>query len=537
MTDAPADRVRARGADRAAAPHDVAAVTSGTRLLVTAHEAFPALESLFLDAQDRIAAGFRIFDPDTTLLSDRARAVGRTWFDLILHTLRRGVRLDLMISDFDPIVQPEYHRETWRSLRRVWAAVELAGPGVRFALAHGLHPARIAYVPRMILWRRARAELVETRDRLNAMPLGPRLAHLRDMPGLHDRLHVGPDGRIVLVPGGPPILYTTTHHHKVAIADGLRLYIGGLDLNDRRYDTPAHERPSDQTWHDVQIVTDGPVAAAAERHLLNLPSLINGAARPVDTQPSGLLTTVSAVRKVPLPALAPRVVRNDLLRRHEGLIERAESCIYLETQFFRDRGLARTLAIAARDRPGLTLLMILPAAPEVVAFEGRTKADARFGEYLQGLCIRRVRRAFGRRAFFATPALRSATGDTGRQATWGAPIIYVHAKLSIFDDSDMIVSSANLNGRSLHWDSEAGIHIADRPFVTAARHRALAHWLPPTAAADAVDPRRMLDVVRDTAMSDAHRPPAQRRGLLLPYDLRPAVRFGRPLPGVPDEMV
>ncbi len=43
-----------------------------------------------------------------------------------------------------------------------------------------------------------------------------------------------------------------------------------------------------------------------------------------------------------------------------------------------------------------------------------------------------------------------------RDRLGGAPMIYVHAKVSIFDRSAAIVSSANLNGRSLRWDTEAG---------------------------------------------------------------------------------
>ncbi|MFC6587004.1 hypothetical protein ACFQDZ_07085 [Sulfitobacter pacificus] len=62
-------------------------------ILITAQEAYPRLEALFLDAKERIDMGFRLFDPSTRLLSERARAVGDTWTDLFLHTLKRGFRL------------------------------------------------------------------------------------------------------------------------------------------------------------------------------------------------------------------------------------------------------------------------------------------------------------------------------------------------------------------------------------------------------------------------------------------------------------
>ena len=47
--------------------------------------------------------------------------------------------------------------------------------------------------------------------------------------------------------------------------------------------------------------------------------------------------------------------------------------------------------------------------------------------------------------------------DAERASLDGAPIIYLHAKASVFNNELAVVSSANLNGRSMRWDTEAGL--------------------------------------------------------------------------------
>ena len=100
----------------------VATDASDTRLLLTASEAYPELERLFLNAKREICLSFRIFDPLTRLRTDEAREIGDTWMTLIAHTLDRGVRLRILIADFDPVLRPELHRGCWASVRAAVAA-------------------------------------------------------------------------------------------------------------------------------------------------------------------------------------------------------------------------------------------------------------------------------------------------------------------------------------------------------------------------------------------------------------------------------
>jgi len=184
--------------------------------------------------------------------------------------------------------------------------------------------------------------------------------------------------------------------------------------------------------------------------------------------------------------------------------------------------------------------VVLPAAPEDVAFEGNRDPDARFGEFLQARAVTRIGAAFGARAFFASPARPAwqTASRYRRDNLHGAPIVYVHAKIAAFDGQRALVSSANLNGRSLHWDTEAGVMMDDPALARQLLERCLGHW---RQDADwtliAGDGASVVAEIRAAAQADRARSPAERRSLILPYAVGPARRFGRNLPGLPEAMV
>lgn len=503
------------------------------RILLTAHEAYPEFERLCLSARTEIVMCFRVFDPMTRLRSPAARKIGETWMDLIEHLLRRGVRIDLSISDFDPIAVPDAHRATWSALRALHAAAELSGrPGLLTARA-ALHPARIGWLPRMLLWPRACQELGRTATRLNGLPPPQCDTYLREAPGLRRSLRTSA-ARLAARLWPVPHLYPATHHQKLAVIDGEALYIGGLDLNERRYDDPEHARAAEDTWHDVQISLRGPQAASALRHLRTFRDVADGAPPP---PLDGIVRTLSRKRRWSFARMSPKIVLREIADAHAGNVASARRLIYLETQYFRDTALARKLARRARDNPELGLILILPAAPEEVAFEHNPGSVTRYGEYLQAKCIQMITQAFGDRAFIGAPAQTRKTGDNGRAALYGAPIIYVHSKVSIFDDDLAIVSSANLNGRSLRWDTEAGICLTEPDHIRDLWARCANQWLGPDTGEDCLDTGNAVAAWRLRAQANARIAPEARTGFLLPYASRPARRFGRTLPGIPEEMV
>ncbi|WP_339768915.1 phospholipase D-like domain-containing protein [uncultured Pseudosulfitobacter sp.] len=512
-----------------------AQIPAQARIFLTASEAYPALETLFLDAKEEILAGFRVFDPATPLYSDRGRDIGDTWFDLIEHTLRRGVRFRMLLTDFDPIIRPDMHRATWLSKRRMILAAEASGNPHLLDIVPAMHPARVGWLPRIFLWPKIISEIRTEVKRLNALPEQEAAIQLKHAPGLCQYISGDhPDLKVSLRQF--PALIPTTHHQKLAIADGTRLMLGGLDLNERRYDTPEHRRDGPQTWHDAQIMCEGPIVEQAQRHLTEMLAVTNGTQAP-QSLPL-MLRTLSRKRNNAAFHMSPHTVLNKIEVAHLDMIAKAQHLIYLESQYFRSRVIAKALARAAREKPDLKLILVLPAAPDDVAFEHSTKSDARFGEYLQAKAVRKVTRAFGKRCLVMSPA-RPVTldNDSGRAAHFKAPMIYLHAKVSIFDDTDAIISSANLNGRSMRWDTEVGMHLTDPQTVATLKQRSFDHWLPQDATPDYHDLQTAVSAWRKLAVRNAKLEPEQRAGFVLPFPIAPARRFGRNLPAVPEELV
>jgi CheY-like chemotaxis protein len=244
-------------------------------ILVTAAEAYPALERAFLSARAEILAGFRVFDLKTRLRSPEALVIGQTWFDLVIHTLRRGVAIRIVLSDFDPVARPRLHRATWRTVRMFWAAAELAGPGARLVVVPSTHSAVAGIWPRLLFWPVVQTRLVRVSGWLRRQVAARRMAALREMPGVRRMLAAKdalPRPRLFAVPP----LFPATHHQKLAVFDGEAVYIGGLDLDERFYDTPDHQLPGHETWHDVQLMLRGPVAQDAKAHLEGFLGIIEG---------------------------------------------------------------------------------------------------------------------------------------------------------------------------------------------------------------------------------------------------------------------
>lgn len=506
------------------------------KVLITAQEAFPVLEAAFLDAQKEIVLGFRIFDPCTKLRSERAQAIGATWADLLKHTLRRGVDITIFIGDFDPINAIDLHRGTTTSLHHLKELAESLEAGAGTLTSHALlHPAKIGFAARMLFAPIARRKLRGILQK--AEQSGEDI--LAAAPRLRPWVQVK-NGTVAVRPCAMPHQHPASHHHKLAVFDSTCLYIGGLDLNNRRYDSPKHERATQQTWHDVQLMfSDSDLARAGQDYLLRLNEAVAGGVP--SSAPEGFVRSLSQRRLFAGTFISPRSKLREIRAAHIEHIKRAERLIYLETQFLRDRSITRALCRAAKRNPSLRLIVILPSAPEDVAFHGSSTMEARFGEYLQARCITLLRRAFGARMFVGSPVQPRSPSDADahekRAKLSGAPLIYVHAKVSIFDDTAAIVSSANLNGRSLNWDSEAGIVIQHPKDVAQVTRRVFGHWLPEDAQDIFFAPQTAQPAWSEWAARNKDRAPQDLHGFIVPYALAPARKFGRRIFGVPEPMV
>lgn len=485
-------------------------------VLITAEEAWPAFERAVLEARTDIVAGFRIFDMRTKLRSAEARAVGETWFDLLEHALKRGVRIRLIVSDFDPVIATNLHELTWQTKRQAAALWEVARPEPgQLEVIADLHAAEAGLLPWLGLlpvvvmkWREKLRQIRGLRRKLRAVRLDP------------DRL---------------PGLYPVSHHQKVAVIDSEVLYIGGLDLNERRWDTPEHDRPAAETWSDVQLLIRGPEAQEARRHLDDMPAVTDGKAEPSPTR--YLRRTMSAPRRFQFPFLSPRTLLHEIEEDHLAAFARARHLIYIETQFLRSSVISGALAEAAQANPDLHLVVVLPALPEDVAFDGSREIDARFGMARQSEAITRVQEAFGPRATFASPVQpRFAARETAAVLA-GSPIIYVHNKLLVIDADFAMVGSANLNGRSMHWDTEVAIRLEAPNRVAALRAALFRHWWNDPLPSEAMAPETLQTWWDAEIARNGLRRPEARSGFLVPHAPDAMAEYHTDLPGVTEDIV
>ncbi|WP_010140019.1 phospholipase D family protein [Oceanicola sp. S124] len=505
-------------------------------LLVTAAEMYPALETLCLEAREEILMSFRIFDPRTRLRSTAAQDLGlETWGQLIAHVAARGVRVRLLIADFDPVFTPDLHRAAWDSgkgfaqalLKEAQARQREDFLGAEVLVAR--HEGRAAKIWNRIFRSRIRAAQKDLRrwspDRLTP----PQLRALQ----------------------GVMRLRPATLHQKFAVADGRRAVIGGIDIDERRWDDEDHDRRAEETWHDVSTAVTGVVCRAIRRHFAECwqraitSNSTSFAAEPDAECARGplpaqrrsavgprLLRTLSEARSGPL-RLGPRARITEHEEAHLAAFEIAERLVYLETQFFRHMPLARALARRARARPELNCVLILPSEPERVIFDGAKSLDARHEQALQLRCLNHLRDAFGDRLAVLAPAQPRPAPPNTPKPIHGAPVVYLHSKVTLVDDRVGIIGSANLNGRSMRWDTEASVQFQDAGQIRQARERLVASWL--RGAEAGINPRRAADWTR-LASEEAARAPEQRKTFLLPWPEARNRRFARWFPLLPAEM-
>lgn len=528
--------------------------------LIEASSAYPAMEKLVLSAKESVWLGFRIFDPATRLRSEEAHALGlQTWSDLALWSCANHVAWHVRLTDFDPIGATDLHALCWRAVR-LFQQVQAEHPG-QMCVLPALHAHQIGFLAHAAFWLPAYLRL--TRRMKRFAENGSSQTKLQsDYPGLMPYLDTNaPNGKVRL-PWSCFAMHPVVHHEKLMIIDQDRMILGGLDVNERRFDNHDHDRPADDTWHDVSVQVDGEdtnnaVTAAshhfvslwnAERVVFNTRPISDGmaavstlAAPRRSTVDSGAKQSARFIRTVAEPAgglfrIGPRTVCHELESEYLKLIAQAQNLLYVETQYLRSNTIADGLARRAAENSDLHLIVILPAAPDDVAFDGNTGPDAKHGAWLQAKAVEKISKAFGKRALFLSlvgakepVASDPATADLAYAA--GQPLIYVHSKVMIADGEVAIIASSNLNGRSMRWDTESGVVWQDRKQVRAFQSDLWgAHFKAQITPDDDLDAADILQVFAEAAspLSDT---------FLAPYPKTRAKRFAASHFYIPDNIV
>jgi phosphatidylserine/phosphatidylglycerophosphate/cardiolipin synthase-like enzyme len=541
--------------------------------LIEAADMYPMLEHLVLDAQESVWLSFRVFDPDTRARSERAVAAGiEDWAQLIRDAVRRGVEVRILLADFEPVLADHLHAGSWNTYRRIRELVEELGDShpELLQLMVVQHEGELGWG-----WRQLLRLLLRRRIRKVVAELLAKDEHgdggFDTRPGLWRHVDWEEGKPKSWKPAPPPRLWPATYHQKFVVVDRQKAIIGGLDLDERRWDDRRHRQRADQTWHDISALVEGPVVADAARHFARLWNREMPRYRDTVgewTGECGRRLMLDPLSEVPVEGIAEperageakvQLVRTlsrksasffatgpvhgirELKAAHRELILSAKRQLYVEAQFFRSEAAADWIEEALSSTAELEVIILVANTPEEIAFEGQTDNLAhRHGEYLQARALGRLLEKAGpqRVGLFTLakhePVKRSEQGfEETRGTAFGSGLIHIHSKLLIADDATCLLSSANINGRSFEWDTELGFLWTEEGEAIFEFKRRLWWQLFGGALPDSMD----LEGWRDAARSNSSADPHERRGFVLPYQLGRARRFARPYWFIPDDLV
>ncbi len=275
-----------------------------------------------------------------------------------------------------------------------------------------------------------------------------------------------------------------SHHQKIVVVDDALAFAGGLDIAERRWDTPDHLAQDPHRvdslgrlyppYHDVQLMVDGDAAATLGRLVRERWRRATGqrlrvaAGRSGDPWPSGVTAAFQDVA-VAISRTEPAYDVRQEIREVEDLyldsIRYARRNIYLENQYLSSSSIGDALASRLQEQDGPEIIMVLPQ-------ETSEWLEQVSMAVLRSRLLRRLRAAdrFGRLHVYY-PVL----ADPSVQ-------MRVHAKVCIIDDRLLRVGSANLNNRSMGLDTECDLAIeAETPAtensIANLRNRLLAEHL------------------------------------------------------------
>jgi phosphatidylserine/phosphatidylglycerophosphate/cardiolipin synthase-like enzyme len=540
--------------------------------LIEAADMFPMLEQLVLDARKSVWLSFRVFDPDTKLRSARATELGlQDWSALISHTVKRGVEVRILLADFEPVLADYLHAGSWHTYLRIRQVVEALEREDRHRLQLIViqHEGEIGWCWRQLLrplLRRRIRKVVEKLLRRGRNDDGG----FDTRPGLWRHLAWEKEKATAWKPAPPPRLWPATYHQKFVVIDNEKAIVGGLDLDERRWDDRRHRQRANETWHDISALIEGPAVGDAARHfgllwnrelpryrstvgewtgscgrqlMLDPLSELPAPAEPLPKQGDAtvqLVRTLSRRNASPF-AVGPQHCIRELKAAHRSVITSAKRLLYIEAQFFRSRDAADWVEAALKIHPELEVIILVANAPEEIAFEGQTDNLAhRHGEHLQARALGRLLRKAGpRRVGLFTLAKDDSVKpneekfEETRGTAYGSGLIHIHSKLLIADDDVCLLSSANINGRSFEWDTELGFIWAEGGDAIAEFRRKLWWQL----FGGALPEQMNLEGWRDVARFNSSAEPQDRKGFVLPYQLGRAKRFARPYWFIPDDLV
>ncbi len=248
-----------------------------------------------------------------------------------------------------------------------------------------------------------------------------------------------------------------SHHQKIVIIDNKIAFSGGIDLCQRRWDTPAHSEHNRQRidnygfrylpFHDVQVMLTGvPVQHLAElamerwrRRTGEDIQLARWALPGIDlAQPDFVKCKVALARTDPAHQGRPAI--QEVQNLFFDMISAAHKLIYLENQYLTHLPLAKKIAERLTSLNGPEVIIICPK---------------NCSGWLEKNTMGFLRRKFINIVTNADKhnrlkVLHPAVGKT---------YVNVHSKVLIIDDRYLRIGSANISNRSMGLDTECDVII------------------------------------------------------------------------------
>jgi phosphatidylserine/phosphatidylglycerophosphate/cardiolipin synthase-like enzyme len=274
--------------------------------------------------------------------------------------------------------------------------------------------------------------------------------------------------------------FDASHHQKFVVIDGRIAFVGGLDLCSGRWDERDHrvEKPlrvnADQSsygaFHDIQSYHTGPVAHKLAELFKTRWKVVCGEELELPLEPEEPsaphveLTIPIAAKSVAVSrTLAPTSCGGESVREIRRLfldaIDAAEHLLYIENQYFSSQALFQALLERMSDnrRPHLEIILIIAKDAEALV-EQLSIGIA------QAQIIRRLREIARKNHHclgIYHPASAGADGEDHPT--------YIHSKLFLVDDRFLSVGSANMNNRSMGYDTELNVSWEGAPGSAVAR--------------------------------------------------------------------
>jgi phosphatidylserine/phosphatidylglycerophosphate/cardiolipin synthase-like enzyme/uncharacterized membrane protein YdjX (TVP38/TMEM64 family) len=287
------------------------------------------------------------------------------------------------------------------------------------------------------------------------------------------------------------------HHQKVVVVDDRVAFVGGLDLTRGRWDTTEHlprdARRKDlegdsvpQPYHDIQMIVEGPVAAAAGDLARDRWRLATGetlspplAGSPDSTRDASpgwnpwpdFITPDLEDAEIGICRTIPLYGNRKEVREVEQLlidaIAAARKAIYIEAQYFTANKVGDALAKRLAEPDGPEVVLVLPERTDGWLSQ-KTMDVLRERLFKQLLAVDSHHRL---------RLYRPCIPGLGDQC------VNVHSKITFIDDEFLRVGSANLNNRSMGLDTECDLALEAggaqriRSAICAFRSRLLAEHL------------------------------------------------------------